>query len=216
MPLEFSVAAFRFGHSMARNRYNYNESYDKVRLSQLFLPRKSSYPPVIKEWIIDWSRFIPGGQNVARRIDTRLVQPLFHLIDSHGQPVTLSLAALDLLRGYLLGLPTGQAVAKALGAEVLTAAEIEGIAGTVKPQQRAILIDSGLSSNTPLWFYILAEAAKQKDGLCLGEVGSTIVAGVLYELVRRSPDSILSEPKWSPPGDGTFDLTQLFKLAEVL
>ena len=216
MPVEFSAAAFRFGHSMPRHRYNYNGSYDKVRLSDLFLPRKGPYAPVIREWIIDWNRFIPGGQNVARRIDTRLVQPLFHLIDSGGQPVKLSLAALDLLRGYQLRLPTGQAVATALGAPVMEAGEIESVAGQVNQEQTAILKESGLSSRTPLWFYILAEAAHFKEGLCLGQVGSTIVAGVLIALVRRSADSILRESNWTPTlGNGQFDLAQLFKLAGV-
>jgi hypothetical protein len=73
-----------------------------------------------------------------------------------------------------------------------------------------------MSSRTPLWFYILAEAAHFKNGLCLGPVGSAIVAGVLIELVRRSTDSILSEPNWVPTlGNGHFDLAKLFQLAGV-
>lgn len=217
MPVEFSAAAFRFGHSMPRHRYNYNKNYDKVRLFDLFLPRQGGYPPVLEEWIIDWNQFIPGGANIARRIDTRLVQALFsHLIDSQGKHIELSLAALDLLRGYLLRLPTGQAVATAIGGPVMSATEIESVAEKVNPEQKAILAESGLSSRTPLWFYILAEAAHFKDGLCLGPVGSAIVAGVLIGLVRRSTDSILSEPDWAPTlGTGHFDLAQLFKLAGV-
>ena len=216
MPVEFSAAAFRFGHSMPRNRYNYNKDYDKVRLFDLFLPKKSGYPPVLDEWIIDWNRFIPGGTNVARRMDTRLVEPLKRLIDADGNPIKRGLAALDLLRGYLLRLPTGQAVAKALKLPEVSAAQIETVAEQVNPQQKAILNQSGMSSRTPLWFYILAEAAHFKNGLCLGPVGSAIVAGVLIELVRRSADSILNEPNWVPTlGNGHFDLAKLFQLAGV-
>jgi hypothetical protein len=230
MPLEFSAAAFRFAHSMPRSRYDYNRHHKKVRLSELFLPIPQ-YSRILEEWIIDWSRFVPGGGNFARLIDTRLVQPLFHLIDSEGKPVVdstpekkvISLAALDLLRGYLLRLPTGQAVARELGEAVLSAADIEDAAGRIvqddtAANQKAILKDSGLSQRTPLWFYVLAEAAVQKQGACLGRVGSTIVAGVLIDLVRRSTDSILSESNWVPTlgQDHTFSLTDLFKIAGVL
>jgi hypothetical protein len=41
---------------------------------------------------------------------------------------------------------------------------------------------------TPLWYYILAEAAVLGGSQHLGPVGSTIVAEVLVGLVRRSPD----------------------------
>lgn len=227
MPVEFSAAAFRFAHSMPRSIYNYNDSHEQAKLSELFLP-KLKYRRVLEEWIIDWSHFVEGGPNAARLIDPRLVQPLFSLIDLQGQPVVnsknqvISLGALDLLRGYLLGLPTGQAVARHLGEPPVSKDDIEDAAGRIVQDQtaaaqKAILKDSGLSKNTPLWFYILAEAAVQKGGACLGRVGSKIVAGVLIELVRRSTDSILRETNWRPSlGDGTFDLPQLFKFAGVL
>jgi len=228
MPVEFSAAAFRFAHSMPKNVYHYNKIHDVAELSELFLPIPQ-YSRLLEAWIIDWEHFIPGGQNVARLIDTRLVQPLFRLIDSTGKPVfdsksqPIGLAALDLLRGYLLGLPTGQAVARHLGEPAISEQEIENAAGKfvqdqIAADQKAILADSGLSTHTPLWFYILAEAAVQKNGDCLGRVGSTIVAGVLIEMISRSTDSILHDPNWQGPtlGNGNFDLAELFKLAGVL
>jgi hypothetical protein len=139
------------------------------------------------------------------------------LFDLNGQPVRPSLAALDLLRGYLMGLPTGQAVATSLREPVLTENEIESVAANA--EQKLILGESGLSTRTPLWYYILAEAAFRKEGLCLGRVGSTIVAGVLIGLVRNSTYSILRERNWTPDpllGNEKFDLAQLFKFAEVL
>jgi hypothetical protein len=104
----------------------------------------------------------------------------------------------------------------------LTATEIETAAERMVPDaiaanQKKILQESGLSECTPLWFYILAEAAVQQKGACLGRVGSRIVAGVLIELVRRNPDSILNGQNWVPSLEGsTFNLKDLFKFAKVV
>jgi hypothetical protein len=73
---------------------------------------------------------------------------------------------------------------------------------------------------TPLWYYILAEAASLEGGERLGPVGSTIVAEVLVGLVRRSANSILGTSNWQPTlpsaQAGTFTLTDLLKFAGVL
>ena len=72
---------------------------------------------------------------------------------------------------------------------------------------------------TPLWYYILAEAAVRADGQKLGPVGSTIVAEVLVGLIRRSPNSILRERDWEPTlgeSPGTFNLPDLLRFAGVL
>ena len=67
-------------------------------------------------WIIEWEHFVDGGGtlNLARRFDTKLVEPLFTLRDFVGQPLPdeARLAVRNLLRGYLLRMPTGQAVAQ--------------------------------------------------------------------------------------------------------
>jgi hypothetical protein len=72
---------------------------------------------------------------------------------------------------------------------------------------------------TPLWFYILAEAAYYGGGIHLGPVGSTIVAEVLIGVMRNSTYSILKEPDWKPTlGEtpGKFDIADLLKVARVL
>jgi hypothetical protein len=100
----------------------------------------------------------------------------------------------------------------------MTEAEIEEVAGEVSADQQELLRYSGFSARTPLWFYILAEAARAGTGR-LGPVGSILVASVLIELVRRSKDSILGDHPWSPtlgPTDGKFDLPDLLRLAGVL
>ena len=116
-----------------------------------------------------------------------------------------------------LRMPTGQAVARALKVKALTKKEIEKAAAN--DEQLAVLQESGFNKRTPLWFYILAEAASQTKGKRLGEVGSILVAEVLIGLIRRSENSILALKNWKPTlgtESGKFDLPDLLKLAGVL
>jgi hypothetical protein len=132
----------------------------------------------------------------------------------------------NLLRGYLLRMPTGQAVARALRKKlqgvrdvpVLTRQQVRE--GAASEGQVEVLEGAGFLERTPLWYYVLAEAAALGGGQRLGPVGSTIVAEVLVGLVRRSENSILRSPNWTPtlPSEqaGTFTLPDLLRFAGVL
>jgi len=244
IPLEFSAAAFRFGHSMVRAAYNkFNERnstagldmlFDFTRFSGQLGGRGNDSPTLTEDWIIRWEHFVDTGQvfNRARRIDTTLVEPLFSLKPEIGArlPFEPSLAVRNLLRGYVLRLPTGQALARKMGITPLADNQLEDVARKVDPTRAQFnaLTEAGFISHTPLWYYILAEAAhaRAQDGTDhLGPVGSTIVAEVILEILRRSDDSILGpsftpDKPWVPtlPGSkqGEFDLSDLLRFAGVL
>ncbi|HEX7176200.1 MAG TPA: heme peroxidase family protein [Pyrinomonadaceae bacterium] len=225
IPLEFTVAAFRFGHSMVRRTYDLNEEQTDTPFGFTLMSHAlDDYHNLLGNWVIRWKNFVRGGVNVARRLDTQLVEPLEFLRDENGMLVKFEtrLAVRNLLRGYVLRMPTGQAVAQALGLPPehrMSAADIEGVADEVSHKQAQVLADLGFSGRTPLWFYILAEAAKFGSGNSLGPVGTTLVASVLIGLVRRSHDSILKEQDWAPtlgPTPGQFTLPDLLRLAGVL
>ena len=102
MPIEFSVACYRFGHSMIRNGYDYNRNFGGkpdgspgfrrafASLSLLFLftgkagraVRRRHTRCLPHNWIIEWDRFDgstrPPGRS-ARKIDTHLAPTLLDL-----------------------------------------------------------------------------------------------------------------------------------------
>jgi hypothetical protein len=223
---------------MVRSAYNFNLNFKPARLNLLFSFTALSgqfgsgaTETLPDNWIIEWENIVDTGTGAsfdkARRFDTKLAgimspaSALFELRNLEGQPEqpddAMRLGVRNLLRGYRLRMPTGQAVAGFLGLPVLTPDEIEAAAASAAQAQ--VLRDAGFRERTPLWYYLLAEA-KHFGGEHLGPVGSTIVAEVLIGLVRRSEDSILRLPGWTPslPGaqPGTFELADLLRFAGVL
>jgi nucleoid-associated protein YgaU len=235
MPLEFAAAGYRFGHTMVRAAYDFNLNFNTeaipATLELLFTFSAltgdlGDFDTLPENWIIEWQNIIGDDALKARRLDTRLAttedRALFRLTNLEGQPETppdaARLAVRNLLRGYRLRLPTGQAVAGLLGVPALTKDDILAAAGST--EQVSALEAGGFVSRTPLWYYILAEAAHHHGGDRLGPVGSTIAAEVLVGLVRRSEDSILKLPGWTPSlpsaTPGTFELADLLRFAGVL
>jgi hypothetical protein len=190
IPLEFADAAYRYGHSQIRHRYQLNLKTDPVRL----FPDLLGLRAVPCERMIDWTLFFdaPGATQAQRskKIDGKLVKALIEL------PVAVtgeceiedyhSLAVRDLQRGQGVGLPSGEAVARHMGITPLTVEQV-GIAST------------GWQNETPLWYYILREADVSTGGYRLGPVGGRIVAEVLVGLIQADVTSFLrNSSSWQP------------------
>jgi hypothetical protein len=209
IPLEFADAAYRYGHSQIRHRYQLNASSQPIPL----FPDLVGFDPVPAARTIDWRFFfdLPGQPPAqrAKKIDGRLTRSLIELPPALTGDVEVeayhSLAVRDLQRGQGLGLPSGEAVARRMGEQPLTPDEVGLAAG-------------GWRGETPLWFYILREADVRCDGERLGPVGGRIVGEVLLTLVERDPDSFLTTPGWTPSlptaQPGHFGLADLLIFAQ--
>jgi hypothetical protein len=218
MPLEFSIAAFRFGHSMVRGTYDWNHNFGEpaspagATFDLLFrFTGKGGFfgaPTLPDNWPAQFERFtgeapgVPGfPARFARKIDTRLAPPLTDLTNEGTDPelplrirrILRRLAVRNLMRGYRLAMPTGQSVAGLLGVTPLTRAELRGS----DQHLQDALVDGGFLGATPLWFYVLREAEVVAGGERLGPVGSRIVAETIVGQVRVDPDSFLSN-QWDP------------------
>uniref|UniRef100_Q07IH7 Heme peroxidase n=1 Tax=Rhodopseudomonas palustris (strain BisA53) TaxID=316055 RepID=Q07IH7_RHOP5 len=229
MPIEFSAAAYRLGHSMVRQGYSHNRIFTgggdggAATLKQFFTftglsgiiagalaPKVPGHLPAFpSNWIIDWRRYFevldanPAGvpRNPSRKLDPFLVPELHTLPGGGGD-----LAFRNLRRGVDLGLPSGQDVAQAMRIKnPLTPEEI------AKGPDGAIAKKHDMHKHTPLWYYILKEAEQRGNGERLGPVGATIIAEVFVGLVHGDHQSYLwlKGKDWKPtlpsktPGDFT-------------
>ena len=228
MPLEFSVAAYRFGHSMIRAAYDYNRNFTDrpgaltdATFELLFSftgrgnlgerppgPGRNETLPF--NWIIEWDRFVNKNsarqrqRRSARKIDTHIAPPLATMINegegeepSPIKELLKHLAKRNLLRGYLLSIPTGQSLAEQLGIKKLTADELKQ--GNSPEMNEAL---EPFLEKTPAWYYILKESEVSAKGDSLGDVGSRIIAETFIGLMMNDPLSYLNEREnnyiWSP------------------
>jgi hypothetical protein len=190
IPFEFADAAYRYGHSQIRQSYRVNEEVGPVPL----FPDLIGFCEVSAGRRVEWSLLfdVPGqpAAQRAKRIDGKLPESLIALPQAiSGVEATDaydSLANRDLQRGQAIALPSGEAVARALGVQPLT-------------QDQVGLADSGWTKETPLWIYVLREADALHDGDRLGPVGGRIVGEVLVGIIDADPESFRSvDRSWRP------------------
>ena len=224
IPIEFQIA-YRFGHSMVRPSYRANFTGDEGQpfFAMIFEePAHSADPDDLRggarspRRFVGWQTFFrfPGHEADVRsnkRIDTKLSTPLFDLPLSAiaaGTPPT-SLAQRNLLRHLTWRVPSGQAIAEAMGAPVLTEAEVAEL--------RAI--HPRFVHATPLWYYVLREAEVFGNGSHLGPVGGRIVGEVFVGLLKADPDSYLNrKPDFTPSlgsRPGQFQIIDVLAFAGV-
>jgi hypothetical protein len=249
MPIEFSGAAYRFGHSLVRPVYRLSAADLRSSVTTIGMNgRRALFSPNPNDGLngfqafaaengIDWRLFFEtrdhrlsatllgkGRVQPSYKIDTSLVTALGFLPEfsktgtnvAAGAPNTNSLSYRNLQRGVTLQLPSGQAIARAMGLEPMSDQRLlVGKANTdgLTSNKTIVEVDARFSNNAPLWYYILAEAQdqwrkatdaqpsnaqKEIQPTLLGPVGGRIVGEVLIGLIAGDDSSFLSDPTWQP------------------
>ena len=224
LPVEFTVAAFRFGHSAVRSGYDLNDYVGGKSASEIIRMTKRGGgidTQLPADWVISWRKFfwgVPGELNLAAETDTNISEMLydlpkqtaeafrfqsqFQLKDFHpGEKMIPTLPETTLKRGSNIRLPSGEEFARSFGYDPLDPC-------VLFPDQKDFF-ESELKGRTPLWYYLLREAAAEPNpepvigGLQLqklGSIGSRIVAETLYQLLHADGESIFNAGRgWEPP-----------------
>ncbi|MFM9859567.1 peroxidase family protein [Pseudoxanthobacter sp. M-2] len=198
MPVEFSHAAFRLGHTQLRDGYLLRRGgpgaplFDTTRTGVDLRggsPLVQTAPATPFDFRVHWDLFftlppVPGAAfqppQPGEPIDGELPPSIFRLPPpSVGEP-PIALAERNLRRGVDFGLPSGQQAAAALAeiyGYIRPTSRDELFPGTVFDNFKEVLVrEPKLQWATPLWYYIIREAEQVTSAPHLGPVGGYIVA----------------------------------------
>src|SRR5829696_5767289 len=228
MPIEFSVAAFRLGHSMIRRDYAWNKEFPDDQGTLDFLFTFSGLSGFIgggsrlpSNWIADWRRLYaptetgrndlkapPGQFNRARRIDTLLSDPLKLLpsgsfggeFEEEGT-FRANLAFRNLTRAKMVKLATGQKAVDHLKAKGVNVTLL-GRAKLRDGDNGASL--SGLTASQRgnvlenTPLWFYVLREAELNGGRLKGVGARIVVETIHRAMEGSQFSIVRDPAFTP------------------
>ena len=228
MPVEFSVAGFRLGHSMVRPSYDWNRRFPGRAGSLDYMFQFSGLGGdlggevrLLSNWLADWRRMYdfpagghpdlaaPDGVNFAQRIDSLLTDPLKNLPPSTfggraGIPVDdprRNLAFRNLTRGSMLRLASGQQMVahlNSLGVPVEPLTEAQILEGRRGADFTSLPADAKERLVTSTPLWFYILREAETGNGLLRRVGGRIVAETFHRAIEGSRFSILRSPGFRP------------------
>ena len=219
IPVEFSVAGYRFGHAMVPMKIQTQTGGAKFELFGTVLGKGFS-PITDARAVTDMHEMFETfeGKQVQRagRLDAMLASDLLALpdrVDSQNR----SLATRNMVRGQSFLLPAGETVARYMGRPE---AEIEQVSDAARAAE------PGLTNGTPLWYYMLKEAelvgrenadGSRLPGEGLGPVGATVVGETIIGLIELDERSWLGANRnWRPRNRSDDPSVELSTVGHIL
>lgn len=191
MPVEFSGAVYRFGHATAQDAYRLQPGGPMRRLFDKpgFEPRDPADDMAMSEF------FGPGAQK-ARPVGTTVAESLFELpFVNHG--ITMP-DGTQVSVAQAKKLPLRNILRDRFALHIANGQRLAGLLGHAPVPVPQVLADEGITK-TPLWFYALQEA--DAAGGKLDKVGGTVVASVLWRLLRCDESSYVHIHNFQPLPD---------------
>jgi hypothetical protein len=223
MPVEFSVAAYRFGHTTVRTNYAVNSRHPDV---DLFDERfgTTGFSSLPTNLVVDWRFLLEVDECIeplmTKAFDLKFPSELINLPDPivgrGARGHERSLASRNLLRGSVLSLPSGQDIATALenvGYPISTDfSELK--MGNIKPK-----IDKKFVNETPMFFYLMREAEVLAGCQHLGPTASAILLEVFIGGLVHCGTSFLTVKGFKPDecisSGGEFELADIVRYVEA-
>ena len=228
MPIEFSIAAFRLGHSMIRRAYNWNRIFDDGAgtLDLLFTfsgtgGNLAGKPRLLSTWIADFRRLYdfkeadkpalavpPAKFNRAMRIDTTLVNPLQNLpTGAFGGPAVpiddprANLAFRNLTRATMVKLATGQQMAAFLTSRGVTLSRLTK--AQIRDGNNGVTLESLTRPQRAALLentplWFYILREAELNRGRLTGVGARVVAETFHRAMEGSQFSIVRDPTWRP------------------